>query len=171
MKLGLPAMNGSAAPDPRRGERGQAVGLAAVVLVAMTGLLAFVVDAGIFFMIRRDLQQAADAAVLAGAPYRVEDLGKAYLLAQEYANANTRAPGSAAARLCVLGQGVAPWHTISHGQRALNGGTIYTLTVTTRCVAGHTFGRILGLANTPISATATAAMISTFPPPTSPSSP
>ena len=158
MKELLRAALGRSSTDPHHGERGQAIGLAAVVMVAMVGLLAFVIDAGIFLTVRRDLQHAADAAALAGVPYRVDDLGKAYLLAQEYATANAQAPGAVAARLCVLGEGEAPSHTISDGQQALGGGTVYTLTVTTRCVAGYTFGRILGLTNTPISATATAAL-------------
>jgi hypothetical protein len=49
-----------------RRERGQAIGLAGVALVAMVGMLAFTIDAGLFFMIRRELQNTADAAALAG---------------------------------------------------------------------------------------------------------
>lgn len=48
-------------------QRAQATGMAAVAMVAMVSLLAFVVDAGMFFVIRRELQNAADAAALAGA--------------------------------------------------------------------------------------------------------
>src|SRR5919199_690658 len=49
-----------------RRQPGQAIGLAAVSLVAMVGMLAFVIDAGMLFMAHREAQDAADAAALAG---------------------------------------------------------------------------------------------------------
>src|SRR5919205_4367671 len=49
-----------------RRQPAQAVGLAAVSLVAMVGMLAFVIDAGMLFMAHREAQDAADAAALAG---------------------------------------------------------------------------------------------------------
>jgi hypothetical protein len=43
--------------------------LAAVAMVSLVGMMAFVIDAGTFFVIRRELQNAADAGALAGAMY------------------------------------------------------------------------------------------------------
>src|SRR5438477_12925628 len=47
-------------------ESGQAIALAAVALIAVVGAVAFVIDVGFFFEGRRELQNAADAAALAG---------------------------------------------------------------------------------------------------------
>src|SRR3954469_20412563 len=46
--------------------RGQAIGLAAAAMLAVVGALGFVVDAGFFLEGRRELQNAADSAALAG---------------------------------------------------------------------------------------------------------
>jgi hypothetical protein len=43
--------------------------LAAVGMVSLVAMMAFVIDAGTFFVIRRELQNAADAGALAGAMY------------------------------------------------------------------------------------------------------
>ena len=52
--------------NTRKGERGQTTALAAIFMVAMVGMLAFVVDAGFFLVARRELQNASDAGALAG---------------------------------------------------------------------------------------------------------
>jgi Putative Flp pilus-assembly TadE/G-like len=51
----------------RRRQRGQTIVFAAVAMVAIVGGLAIVVDAGIFFVVQRQFQTAADAGALAGA--------------------------------------------------------------------------------------------------------
>ena len=51
---------------PRR-QPGQVLALAALAMVAVVGGLAMVIDTGMFFVIQRQLQSAADAGALAGA--------------------------------------------------------------------------------------------------------
>jgi Putative Flp pilus-assembly TadE/G-like len=51
----------------RHRSRGQTIGIAAVAMVALVGGLAMVIDGGMFFVIQRQLQSAADAGALAGA--------------------------------------------------------------------------------------------------------
>src|ERR1700738_4803833 len=51
----------------RHRQSGQTIVLAAVAMVAVVGALAMVIDAGIFFVVQRQLQTAADAGALAGA--------------------------------------------------------------------------------------------------------
>src|ERR687885_81237 len=55
--------------DMRRRERGQAIALAAAAMIALVGAVAFVVDFGFFLEGRRELQNAADNAALAGVVY------------------------------------------------------------------------------------------------------
>jgi len=50
-----------------RGESGQALILAAAAMVVVLGMAAMAIDVGMFLQERRDLQNAADAAALAGA--------------------------------------------------------------------------------------------------------
>src|SRR5207253_5140984 len=50
-------------------QRGQTIVIAAVAMVAIVGGLAMVVDAGMFFVVQRQFQAAADAGALAGAWY------------------------------------------------------------------------------------------------------
>ncbi len=51
-----------------RRESGQALVLAAAAMVVILGMAAMAIDVGMFLQERRDLQNAADAAALAGAP-------------------------------------------------------------------------------------------------------
>jgi Flp pilus assembly protein TadG len=51
----------------RDGESGQAIVLVAVLMVGLVGVVGLVTDGGIVFTQRRDLQNVADAAALAGA--------------------------------------------------------------------------------------------------------
>ncbi len=53
----------------RRREPAQVMALAAVAMVSIVAMIAFVIDASTFFVIRRELQNAADAGALAGAIY------------------------------------------------------------------------------------------------------
>ena len=52
-----------------RRERGQVYAIAAVAMIAMLGAVSMVIDAGVFFVIQRQLQNTADAAVLAAVWY------------------------------------------------------------------------------------------------------
>src|SRR5437868_7046408 len=51
----------------RHREPGQAIIIAATSMVALLGAMAMVIDIGIFFVVQRQLQTAADAGALAGA--------------------------------------------------------------------------------------------------------
>src|SRR5687768_6419714 len=108
--------------------RGQAIGLAAVVMVSMVGMLALVVDAGIFWQTQRELQKAADAAALAGVVRLPHDQVGAVAVAQQYSTDNVTIAG----RFC------------THVPTSANGGitatpgwnstsSVYTLTVALQC--------------------------------------
>jgi hypothetical protein len=137
-----------------RRQRAQAMGLAAVAMVAMVSLLAFVIDAGSFFIVRRELQNAADAAALAGAYGMIVDHPTASSAASTYLYLN--APN--AEKLCRHAVQFDPVADVHFGSTALAGGTSETITVTAHCEADYTFGRILNLGHRPISAQATAAL-------------
>ena len=70
------------------GEKGQIAVIAAIVLFAVMGMMAFVVDIGSIYQTRRNLQTVADAAALAGAQELTENPGKAVQKAIEYAANN-----------------------------------------------------------------------------------
>src|SRR5438105_833397 len=53
----------------RRRQPGQAIALVAVALIAIVGAVGFVIDIGFFLEGRRELQNAADSAALAGVIY------------------------------------------------------------------------------------------------------
>src|SRR5215471_15537972 len=53
----------------RQRQRGQVMGFAAIGIVAMVGMLAIVIDNGMFLVAQRQMQAAADAGALAGAWY------------------------------------------------------------------------------------------------------
>jgi Flp pilus assembly protein TadG len=63
--------------DEHRSERGQALVLVVLALVAMIGVTALVIDGGNAFAQQRGTQNASDAAALAGATVMVEHLGGA----------------------------------------------------------------------------------------------
>lgn len=146
----------------RRRARGQAIALAAVAMIGMVGMTAFVIDTGFFLLIRRELQNAVDAAALAGVvhlgacnndttcPDSVQQ--EARDEAERYAMANR----SVTSRLCSQAPTVA---TPSPGTLPMaTGGFVYTLTVAMECPAGYSFGRILGLQSARVTASATAAI-------------
>jgi len=71
-----------------RDERGQALALAALMIVMLLGMGAFVLDVGFWYRTQRRLQGTADAAALAGAQMLPTDASGAKSTAQTYANKN-----------------------------------------------------------------------------------
>jgi uncharacterized membrane protein len=147
--------------------------MAALAMVAIVGGLAMVVDTGMFLVVQRQLQSAADAAALAGAwhdpicpkQYALCDGvplaappgppgqsmtcdGSAQYTACDVAAANTATIGG----LCygAIKTSVAAGTTLIR-PRAVN-----TIVVTVECDATYSFGRILGLGSKHISSSAAA---------------
>jgi Putative Flp pilus-assembly TadE/G-like len=121
-----------------RRQPAQAVGLAAVSLVAMVGMLAFLVDAGLLFMAHREAQDAADAAALAGV--------------REFTNGDTTCAANAceaavkqyaSGNYGILGRLCSTTGDPSLAVGSLNTPKVPTLSVTVTCPASLTFGRIL----------------------------
>jgi Flp pilus assembly protein TadG len=73
---------------PQASRRGAVVPLAALLIVFITGVLAFSVDCGIITLARTQLQAAADGAALAGADALSSDPTTAITAAQSIAQAN-----------------------------------------------------------------------------------
>jgi Flp pilus assembly protein TadG len=71
-----------------RNERGQAVVLSVLALVALLGMSALVLDVGNWFRTKRRLQATADAAALAGAHQLPNNASAAQAMAMDYANKN-----------------------------------------------------------------------------------
>lgn len=163
----------------RRRQRGQAIGIAAVAMVAMVSFLAFVVDAGMFFMIHRELQNTADAAALAGATFlelpskNPPPTGEPLKTPAPTSQCSGTFGGltgnalSAARVACKYGFR----NAVTAGKLCLGPvqmdnptfGTWHdvspTLVVTFHCEAGYSFGRIIsGLTDRTISASAEAAL-------------
>src|SRR3990172_6628817 len=74
--------------EKRRGERGQALILGALALVVLFGFTALSVDVGFFLRHRAVVQQAVDAAALAGAQALPDDRVLAEQLARDFAQKN-----------------------------------------------------------------------------------
>jgi Flp pilus assembly protein TadG len=74
----------------KRNERGQAIVITVLMLSALLGLAALVIDAGSWFRVHRSLQATADAAALAGAQALPDapGPGTASSLANDYATKN-----------------------------------------------------------------------------------
>ena len=72
----------------RRDERGQAIVLSVLALVALLGMCALVLDVGNWFRTKRRLQATADAAALAGAQQLPKSASAAQAMALDYANKN-----------------------------------------------------------------------------------
>jgi hypothetical protein len=134
--------------------------MAAVAMVALVGGLAMVVDTGMFFVIQRQMQSAADAGALAGAwhkPICASDTacfgpdGSAQVVAREVALANA----AALSELCIGGVNVPVPTAGTPLNRPVN---VNAIVVTAECDAAYSFGRILGLSSKHISASAAAAI-------------
>jgi Flp pilus assembly protein TadG len=149
----------------RKRQRGQALPLAAAVIVAVVGALAFVVDLGFQMEARRSLQNAADSAALAGVALLPNNQLGAIQQGTSFAAmpANTSVPD----RLCQAGSppdaDALPlaghpnvYAKVVPGYDSASG--VYTLTATVECTVGFSFGRILDLTQAPIRTSATAAI-------------
>jgi Flp pilus assembly protein TadG len=73
----------------KRDQRGQAFVITVLMITALLGLTALVLDVGSWFRAQRSLQATADAAALAGAQSLPDDPGNASSLANDYAAKNT----------------------------------------------------------------------------------
>jgi hypothetical protein len=71
-----------------RGESGQAIVFVAVILTALVGMSALVIDVGSWYHADRKLQTAADAAALAGAQELPINQSGAKTIAEQYAQTN-----------------------------------------------------------------------------------
>lgn len=74
--------------NARKDERGQAIVLSVLALVALLGMCALVLDVGNWMRTKRRLQATADAATLAGAQQLPGAPGAAQAMALDYANKN-----------------------------------------------------------------------------------
>jgi Flp pilus assembly protein TadG len=121
----------------RRGERGMALPLVALLAVALTGMTAFSIDIGRIAQTRRHLQNAADAAALGGAAY----LPASPTAADGEARRLARANGLSDAEI----------------QSVTIAGTNFdndTIEVSVQRSVSHLFARVLGITSTDVSARA-----------------
>jgi hypothetical protein len=145
----------------RRRQPGQTIALAAVAMVAVVGGLAMVIDAGIFLVVQRQLQTAADAGALAGAwhppvcPAGGTGClpGDAELVAKSVAQVNA----DTVKQLCG-GVIAKPKTKTGTPVDRLITPNVNWIVVTVECSAGYSFGRILGLDRKLITASAAAAI-------------
>jgi uncharacterized membrane protein len=143
----------------RHRQPGQTLVLAAVALVAVVGALAMVVDAGMFFLIRGQLQAAADAGALAGTwhvggcPNATFDGCVASPSAEEVARGIAAANATTISGLCG-GRIAAP--VVSIAAIGNDPARFNRVRVTVECEASYSFGRILNLSTSHLSATADA---------------
>ena len=151
-----------------RRQPAQTLAVMAVVIVAIVGAVAFVVDLGFQMETRRELQNAADAGALAGVALLPDDQAGAIQQATTFAYQGSNASitdricGPVASPLPDTGASAPAAHPnvyakATPGQKSVSGGNVYTMTVTMECTAQFSFGRILDLSTAPIRASATAA--------------
>ena len=152
----------------RRRQRAQSFVIAALAMTSMLGALSMVIDAGVYFVIQRQLQNLADAAALAAVWYSpacdaanmqdagcqtsgwgappptctvVGELGPC-TISNEWVQANE----SAVLSLCAgpnLPAGAIEPAVDAHMGTALNVPSLNTWVVTLDCNAPHWFGRVL----------------------------
>jgi hypothetical protein len=121
-----------------RGERGQALIIFVLAAGVLFGFMAMTIDVGLILHQRRELQNTADAAALAGAIELPDSPGLAYDRAQEWAELN----GIDTAAGDQLDIAVDPVDN--------------SVTVRVEREEGFIFGRVLGLVSTSVHADATA---------------
>ncbi len=122
-------------------EKGQGLALAALGLIVVSGFAAVSVDVGVFMHERREIQNAADAAVLAGAAELPDSPTEAEIKVYEWADKNGM--NIAGGEL----QSVAVTTTFAPND---------TVTVTLKRDTPFIFGRVLGFTGDTIHATAVA---------------
>jgi hypothetical protein len=117
-----------------RRQRAQVIPLTAVIIVAIVGAVALVVDVGLLWMTQRELQKTADAAAQGGV-ILLPNQSAAIAQAKWYVAQNIGITG----HLC----SAEPTSVITPGEHAVGDGVFYTLTATVQCDAGFTFGRVV----------------------------
>src|SRR2546426_1018928 len=122
----------------RRNERGQAIVITVLALVALLGMCALVLDVGVWFRSKRRLQSTADAAALAGAQQLPNNPSAAKSMALDYAGRNGGDVANGAVRVTAT---FYPNDTISVGAKKTEPGI---------------FSRVLGVTSTDITADAAA---------------
>jgi Flp pilus assembly protein TadG len=126
-------------PLARRGERGQAAILTIVSLTTLIGMVALVVDVGVWRTERGHMQNAADAAALAAAAYLPDHAGQASGVAHTTATQN----GATSA-------------DVSFGQTDPTSTGYDTVTVRTHAPGTPYFARLFGIGGFDINTSATA---------------
>jgi hypothetical protein len=121
-------------------ERGQGFVIAALMLMALIGILALTIDGGLTYLQRRQAQNAADAAALAGARVMCMGGGNPVTVAREYANRN----------------GIQDVNT-NVQVLASTTGTVNSVIVTTTIPYDTFFAGIIGIQDAEVGATAEAA--------------
>lgn len=124
-------------------EKGQAVVIVALAMVALLGFTALAVDGGALYLERRNMVTAADAAALAGAK-------------ELYLSDNNTAKAVAEAKKYAEANGAAITDEIEVVDVDYNGETVKGVSVNVGRNVDYTFGRVLGLDNTDVMAKATA---------------
>jgi len=164
----------------RRRQRGQTVLIAAGAMTAVIGAVALVVDTGMFYIVQRQFQTAADQGALAGAWYFpvCQDPGPVVQITGCH-NVNLSPPGGGhandvARQITMLNvEHVAPLCTQNSLQVTVQSGGaglqaprdhVNAIVVTVTCDAAFAFGQILNLQTNTISASAKAAMFGWDPP-------
>lgn len=133
----------TAARALKNGERGQVIVLVAIMLVGLVALVGLVSDGGLVFAQRRDLQNIADGAALAGAMQLDEN---AYRATGEVVLDESAAEQAATEYLAAEGGG------LTYSVTALPGGV--EVAVSRRASTG--FLRVLGIDGVDIGASARA---------------
>lgn len=88
-------------------DKGAVMVLVALLLVALVGIGALVIDLGMLYVEKRQLQNGADAAALAVAQdCALGDCGDEFATAQQYANLNAKDNVSAVDLVCGVGPGL-----------------------------------------------------------------
>ena len=124
-----------------RREPAQTLVVAAVMMIALIGALALVLDVGLLWLTQRELQKTADNAAMAGVVRLPADPSGAVHQAQWYVEQNQ----AVTEQLC----SAVPIATITPGADALQTGTAYTLTVTMQCTAGFIFAQVVSDSQNP----------------------
>jgi Flp pilus assembly protein TadG len=125
----------------RRGSRGQTIVLLAVALPAILGAMALATDLAVFYFNWAELQNAADAAALAGASYLPNWPNSANSAAQNYASLNGISPGE------IASMQLGPGNT--------------TISITLTRSVSYFLARALGLGSGTVQAKATAGVLAT----------